>query len=227
MHEALALGRCVQIALAVFPVRHRGSRFHRVMRCARGHEGLVQDDARFGKARVDVAIRPFGAGFAHWQLAFARGREVFLGPLPLLNLTRYDRVPVRARVGAARSQALERIHTEGQRLEVEHDRVDRVLGDGFGDRGHGQDRLADEVRLVGQNVIGWAGLLRNFVRPQDGHDSVHRERRGGVDAPNTTVRHRALEQAAEEHAVPAEVLCVFRATRHLSVDVGWCVVLSQ
>jgi hypothetical protein len=55
----------------------------------------------------------------------------------------------------------------------------------------------------------------------------HRQRPAGVDAADAAVRHRAEEQLAEQHAVDAEVLGVFRPARHLGDEIRGRVVVTQ
>ena len=63
--RGVALAAGVHVALAVLPVGHGGSRFHGMVRVALGDEGLVQDQAGFGEARLQIAEGPLLGRFAH------------------------------------------------------------------------------------------------------------------------------------------------------------------
>ena len=67
--------------------------------------------------------------------------------------------------------------------------------------------------------IGSAGRRRgrHVVGRQHGDDAFHRERLGRVDL-DARVRHRARQQAAEQHAVGAEVLGVLGTARDLGLQ---------
>ncbi len=54
----LALRRAVEIAFAVFPIRHTGARFERVVRVADSDERLFDNGRSFSKARIEVAKCP-------------------------------------------------------------------------------------------------------------------------------------------------------------------------
>ena len=82
-HRALALGRAEDVALAVLPVGHRRARLHRVVRGARGDEGLVEDQRRVAEACFDIPVGPLGGDLAHGQVAAGGRGEVRLRPLDL------------------------------------------------------------------------------------------------------------------------------------------------
>ena len=49
----------MEVALAIFPVRHTGTRFQRMVRITHGDKWLFDNGCRFGKAGVEVAESPF------------------------------------------------------------------------------------------------------------------------------------------------------------------------
>ncbi len=73
---------------------------------------------------------------------------------------------VRASTGFA-LQALQRIHDEGQRLPLDLDLLERVLDGGLVDSRQRQHRLADEQRLVREDLRARRRLLRHFVGGED------------------------------------------------------------
>ena len=210
-----ALGGGVQIELAVLPVRHDAARLHRMMGQRLVQQRLLEHQIRVHEAVLDFTDVPFHLRLAHRQPVGARGVEVLVGPLELADLAGLALAPldvaVQAGVGAARAQAVERVHHEGQGLEVDPDRLDGVRRRGFVHRGHRQHGLALVERLVGQG-----GLCRDprdlghqrVVGGQDVDHPLHRQRRARVDAAHAAVGHGGEQQLGEEHALRAEVLGV-------------------
>ena len=77
-------------------------------------------------------------------------------------------VALRARVRAAGPQAFNRIDDEGQRLELDLDRLDRERGGVLVDGGDGENRLAVIERLVRQARVRsapWPARLHRAWRP--------------------------------------------------------------
>ena len=115
-----------------------------------------------------------------------------------------------------------------QRLVLDLDQVERVLGDvrvDGADRGHGVARVE---RLVGGEHVVADPLERSERLPEvdhvavdprevrvrdDGLDAVQRERLRGVDAHDPRVRMRAAQDAPVEHARQAHVDAVLGAPR--------------
>lgn len=153
-------------------------------------KALVEHDRRVPEAGLEVAVRPLVVDLSHRQLAVGRGGEVGVGPLDLGDaLAAHHRVAVQAGVGAVRPQALERVEHERERLEVQLDLPDRVLCDRLVHRGQRGDRLAHEVRRVGEDGVARRGDLGHVVVGQDRDHTFHRERRRGVDASHARMRH--------------------------------------
>ena len=183
-------------------------------------ERLVQDrllehQVRVRKAVLDFAHVPLDLRLAHGQAIRPRGVEVRVGPLELADLAGLALAPldvaVGARVGAARTQAVERVHHEGQGLEVDPDRLDGVRRRGLVDRGHRKNGLTLVERLVGERGLrpdpGDLGHHR-VVGGQDVDHPLHRQRRARVDAADAAVGHGGEQQLGEEHALRAEILGV-------------------
>ena len=86
-----------------------------------------------------------------------------------LNVLKIDAVvrdvAVRARVGPAREQALQRIDRERQLLVRDLDLLERVARELFGIGRYGENRMADEQRLVRENRLLRRGRLRRLRRP--------------------------------------------------------------
>ena len=108
----------------------------------------------------------------------------------------------------------------GQRLVVDVDELDRVLGDVAVLGDHERDRVADELHLaLGQrwarsvgNVPagdGVPGLLDVRVEVGGGEHRAHtgqRQRRRRVDAVDAGPRQRAAHEAGVQHAGPGDVV---------------------
>ena len=169
-------------------------------------EGLVEDEVGLLEAGLEIAERPLVGVLAERQLAVAGRGEVLVGPLQLLHLRpggaagaapaagrrrrgRTQTLPSRARVRAARPQALERIDDERQRLELDLDRLDRFGRGELVDGRDREDRLALVERLVGQAAlaeragddafaeVGAVDDGRQIVGGEDRLDAGHRQRR--------------------------------------------------
>ena len=206
--------------------------------------------AAFLKPGVDVADMPLFGLLAHRQSAVLGFLEIFLGPLqrvqfgrrhrgPFAGLRRRGRhahpdVSVRSRVRAAGPQAHQRIDDERQRLEIDFDFFDGFGGGEFVDRGHGENRLALKQRLIGQRRDIPCGLARITV-PLSLMLSAGAGRSSAVRIALTPgiasaalasmLRTRACgmglsSQLAEQHAVGAIVLGVFRLARHFREEVA-------
>ena len=203
-----------------------------MVRHAGRHERLVEHERGFLEPRLDVAVRPLDDGLARRQLAFLRAREIARGPLRLLELRRagqavVDHVAVEPRVGTAREQAHERVDRERQLFEVDLDLVDRVLRGRLVDGRDREDRLADEHRLVGEDLIAGLRLRRHLVGREDPEHAGHRERFARIDVADAGMRHRAQQQPAERHALGAEIFRVLGLAGDFAVDVGRDEVLTQ
>ena len=227
-HRALALAGSEDMALAILPVRHRRTGFHRVMRGAGGHEGLVEHQSGVAETGFEVPVGPLVVDFAHRQLALRRRGEVRFGPLDLLDpRTALRRVAVLARVGAAGAQALQRIQDEGQRLEVQLDLLDRVVRGRLVHRRERRDGLAHEVRRVGEDGVARRVDPGHVVGGEDGDHPLHGERFPSIDRAHPRVRHRTRDEAAEEHAVGAEVLRVPGSSGDLCDHIRRCEVFPD
>ena len=125
-----ALRRAVQKQLAVLPVGHRRSGFHRLVAGGLHHERLVDDLRGVAEAGLEIAVRPFFRRRPHRQTTLRRFGHLFGRPLqrpdwpavrrlrPAPRARRREpRVSLEPRVCAVRLQALDRIDDEGQRLE--------------------------------------------------------------------------------------------------------------
>ena len=142
------------------------------------------------------------------------------------------------RVGAARTEAVDRIDDEWKPFQIDVDFLDGFGGCCLVHRCHGENRLAFEHRLVGQAGRPVFGLLgsgrirvgpydRQFVSGQDGGDAVHGECRTRVDMANASMRLRTEQLLAEQHPLRPEVLGVFRPSHHLRDDVGSLIVVPD
>ena len=212
--------------------------------------------AAFFKPGLDIADVPLVGFLAERQAAVLGLLEIFLGPLdgvqfgrrhsgPFPGLRRRRRhanpnVSVGSGVRAAGPQTHQRIDDERQRLEIDFDFFNRFGGGEFVDRGHGENRLALKQRLIGQRlkspgvgqdhsavIVDAVGRSGQIVRGENRFDAGHRQRRARVDAADARMRHRAQRQLAEEHAVGAIILGVFRLARHLREEVAGRVVLAD
>src|SRR5262245_53620676 len=116
--RSMALVRAMQDALAAFPVGEGRARLHAVMRKAAGDEALVDHQLCRLEPLLDVAVFPLFGGLAGRQLVVAGRCEVARLPLQRLevDLGGSD-IAVRARIGPAREQALQRISDMRKLLE--------------------------------------------------------------------------------------------------------------
>jgi len=114
-----------------------------------GHEALVEDELGGLEAGLDVAVAPFLGRLAGRQLVVAGRGKITRFPLQGLqvDLRRRD-IAVRARIGAAREQALQRIGHVRQLLEIDLDRLDRVGRGGLALGCDRQDRMPHIEHLV-------------------------------------------------------------------------------
>ena len=184
-------------------------------------EGFLDDRLRLGEAGFEVAVGPFGHGLAHRQLVVSRQREILARPFDGLQL---DAAPVGdvaadMGVGAVGLQAVERVDAERQGLEIDLDRLDRVLGLLFGRRGERHDRLPDEDRVVGEDGVPRILRLLDFARKHDADDAGHFHRLARVDRLDPGVRHGRRKNLEEHHAVGAEVLGVFGRAGNLRMEI--------
>ena len=224
----LALRGAVHVALAVLPIRHAGSRFEAVVREVLRDEGLVEHECGFGHVPLDIAVGPLVRGLTCRELSFLDGGEIGGRPLDGLHgPPAGDDIAVAAGVRSAREEAVERIDGKRQRLEFNQDPVDRVLGQRLAHRGDRKDGLAGEHRLIRQQRLDGRSRFGQIVDRQHGHDAVHRERLGRVDPGHARMRHRAVQQAAEHHAIGAEVLGVLRFSGNLCPDIGRNEILTK
>ena len=227
-HIGLALRGAEQEHLAVLPIGHGGTRLHAVVALRADDEAFVEHQLGVLEAGVEIAIGPFVGRLAHRQLVVARHGEVARRPLDGLELdARIGDVAVKPRIRPAGVQAVERIDHERQRLVFDLDQVDRVLGELFGFGGDRKDRLAHEVRLVGEDRILRRREGRHVLGGEDAEHALELERRGSVDLLDLGVRHRAAQEAAEHHAVGPIVFRVLRLPGHLAVDVGRGEILAD
>ena len=230
-----ALGRAVQVQLAVLPIGHRRAAFHRLV-CGGLHDKrLVDDRGRFGEARVEVTVDPLVGRLAHRQRAVRGGSEILRGPLHgvepgarrrrarLGGRRRKPHVPFNPTVRAAGPEALDRIDHEGQGLEVEPNPLDRVRRGQLIDGRDRQDRLALVQGLVGQRALGTA-QIGQVVGGENRLHARHGQRRAGVYSLYAGVREGAQQQLCEQHPVDAVVFGVFRPSGDLGDEVGRRVV---
>ena len=153
-----ALRARVNVDLAVLPVSHRTAGLEGLMAGVWRDERFVKHECGVLEARVEVAIRPCVGRLAHRQTALLVLSEVRLGPLEFrdLGLWRilwprlHPDVAVGARVRPTRTQRVERIDDERQRLKINANLFDRCRGGEFVDRGHGENRFALVERLIGE-----------------------------------------------------------------------------
>ena len=137
-----ALRRPMQIQFPVLPVRHGAAGLHGVVTRGLDHECFVEHEIGLREAALEIAERPFLERAPHWQptAALVVG-EIFLGPLHGFELGRSGTlctggrrlrrcpdVASASRVGASRAKAVERIHDEGKRCEVDTDGFNRCGG---------------------------------------------------------------------------------------------------
>ena len=124
-------------------------------------------------------------------------------------------------------QAIEGIDDERERLVLNFDQVDCILSELLGLGRDRKNRLADVMRLVGEDRIVGRRERRHVGGGENAENALELERGRGVDLLHLGVRVWASEQAAEHHAVGAVVLCVFRLAGDLAVDIRWGEVLAD
>ncbi len=214
--------------LTVLPVSKRGARLQAVVGIAGGDEALVVNHLRLGESRLDVPVCPILGRLAHRQPPVGRIGEIGSRPFDRLQLQalRAD-VAVKPRVRPIGMQALERIDREGQRLQIQLDPLNRVLRRRLIHGRHGENRLADVLRLLGKNRRIRRRHGRYFIRQQHTNHSWHAQSCGHIDAAHERVRHRTGQQAAEHHAIGAEVLRILRLAGDFGHDIGWREILAQ
>src|SRR5690606_9366643 len=71
------------------------------------------------------------------------------------------------------------------------------------------------------------GLRGHVVRRQHAEHALHRKRLGVVDVAHPCMRHRRQHQAADHHAVHAEILRVLRLAGDLAVHVRRHEILAE
>jgi hypothetical protein len=213
----------------------------------RADERLVENQVRLLEPGLDVADDPFIGVLAERQLSLPCRVEILVGPLELLHLRSCRRgalcglrpdpdVAFGARVRRTGPEALDRIDDERQPLVFDVDALD-----GFGSRQlvNGSDcenRLALVERLHRQSAlaqragddalaeIGAGDDCRQIVCGEDRLDAREGQRRGGVDADDARMRHRAEEELREQHPLAAEVFGVFRFAGDLGDEIRGGVV---
>jgi hypothetical protein len=225
--KALALRRAVKVTLAVLPVRECAARLHRVVPEARRHESLVEHELRSGETRIDVAERPFRERLALRQLSVLGAREILSRPFDVLELDALHDITVRARVRPAGEQALQRVDRERQLFVGDLDLLEGVARELLGVGRDGENRMADEQRLVRENRLLRRRRVRDLIGPQNAVHTGHRERGARVDARHSRMRHGARQQLHEHHALGTEVLGVLRFARHLRVHIGRREILAK
>ena len=206
LHRALC--RRVHVQLAVLPVRHRGTRFERLVAGRLRHERFVEHEVGLLEAFVDVADHERVCELADRHLTRARLVEVVFRPLPDHDLRRRRRcrrrgrragnggrgrgrrerrthpdVALRPCVRTVRAEAFNRIDDEGQRLEFDLDLFDRFRRGELVDGGDRQNRLALIERLVRQAAFRLRGRLHVLAKRGAGGRTGHVVRgEDGLDA---------------------------------------------
>ena len=204
-----ALRRRVDRQLVALPRGQRGARLHLRVMDEGGREPILEHVIRLGESGIDVAALLRNGH----QLISRVGRQVALRP----DLRR------------VRLERRFRIEHEGERLVVDVDQLQRVLGrvsiDGC-DRRH---RIADEPYGVVEGVTAVLGDLLDFVvvllpagNPagaphdlavlvrDDGFDAGQRARLRRVDADDPRVRMRTAQHACVQHSRQPDVAGVLR-----------------
>jgi hypothetical protein len=236
-----ALRRSMKVQLAVLPVGHRRSGFHRLVSGGLHDEGFVHDQRRITESGVEVAVRPRFRRLACRQLAPEFGGEVRIGPLERFDLGtprlsgragsgRWRWVPhiaFEATICAAGPKALDRVDDKWQRLEIQIDSLDRLGSGDLVHGGEGKNRFALIQRLVGQGALGAAVRSWKIVSGENRLDAGHGHRRGRVDSAHPGVRHWTQKQLAEQHAVRFVVLGVLRPSGDLGDEIRCGVVLAD
>jgi hypothetical protein len=227
--RGMALVRAVQDALAALPIGEGRARLHAMMRQAGGDEAFLDDELRSLEAGIEIAIVPLLGGLAERQLVVARGGEIAGLPFRGLQVDLRGRhIAVRARVGAVRKQALQRVGDMGELLEIDADRLDRLGGDLLGLGRDRENRLADIEHLVlDEDRRLRRRKLRHVVGGENAEHALDLERRRGIDAADPRVRDRARQRLGEHHAVGAEILGIFRAAGDLGRDVARNEILAN
>ena len=192
-----ALGRAVEVELAVLPVGHRAARFHRLVAGGLHDERFVDDHRGALEAGIEIAVRPLVGRLAHRQTAL---RCVWQSPAPSTSAPvpsagaagapsrrrrrrrwRDPHVAVEARVRAAGAQALTGSVTKGSGSRSTTIRSIASAAVRFVDGSQRENRLALIQRLVGERPLG-AAQVGQIVGGEDRLDAGHRQRRAGVDA---------------------------------------------
>ena len=152
--EALALGGSVHEALAVLPVAHHRTRLHGHVRVAGGDEALREDDRGVVETGFEVAVLPLDRRLGGRLAPGQEALHFVLAPVQLADLGWAARVDVAflAGVGAGRPQAVGGVDGEGQGFQLNLNAADGILRGLLVHRRHGQDRIANEHRLVGQDA---------------------------------------------------------------------------
>ena len=193
-----------QLTLRGVPFRQQPARLHRHRAVALDRESLATDIGRAREGGVRIA--------AH---AGERHREIAAGSLEQQHV-------IAARPGA--------VHDRGQSLDVEHDRVERVLGGGRAVRQHERNGLADiaDLAMGDHRLLERREGRRGFLPQRNGRDRGAQRsgdlRRGdhglhpwpracgtGLDRADAPVRDRAAQDHGVQQVVAYEVVDVFAA----------------
>ena len=154
---------------------------------------LLADKVRGGESRVDIAEHLIDFAFDVAGLLVVQSHGVRV-----------------ARVGS--------VEVRGERLDVEHDRGESRLRGRLVDRGDGGHGLAAIADLVARerplvlrdrdHAIG----RREVLAGDDGAHTGKRQRLGGIDATNDTVRDGTAQNPADERSAERKVGGVARAS---------------
>ena len=104
-------------------------------------------------------------------------------------------LPSRRAFGPPGNRQVERVDHEGQRLELDLDQLDRGRRDLLALRADGQDRLADEMRLVGQDRSCGGGIGRDVLRRSGCRRRPASPARPTCRDCDAGMRHRARQQS--------------------------------
>ena len=209
------------------PGHHREQRAVRV-RCLRGHvdRGLAGGGVHVRHAAAALERRRMAARIVRLELDHPVGlRERRFGGravarLPVVDVVRVLALLVVPDHRRVRLERLLRRRHRVERLVVDHDQLEGVLGRVGVLRHHGGDLLALEAHLVrgehGLRVAGERGhpgepVLGHQLARDHGHDARQRRRRGGVDGGDPGVREGGAQQLEVEHAGQRHVVDVVAA----------------
>src|SRR6266705_2344205 len=119
----------------------------------RRHERFIENQRGLLESTIEVAVGPLVSGLAHRQMTVVHVGEVLLRPLHFFYVRSRRRpvrgwrtwcphVAIRARVGSARPERVERIHVKRQELPMNLDLLDGFSGDELAVGGHREHRFA-------------------------------------------------------------------------------------